>query len=72
MGGRSARLLPVPNEEELGESHSMFGRAVNGKLSLLLPETTMIIQPLFNYRIVTELPSKQEVAVPPRVHKKSI
>jgi len=59
-------------KRNLGESHSMFGRAVNGKLSLLLPETTMIVQPLFNYRILTELLSEQEAAVPPRVHKKSI
>jgi hypothetical protein len=57
---------------KLGESHNSFGRAVNGKLSLLLPETTMIVQPLFNYCILTELPSKQDAAVPPRVHKKSI
>jgi hypothetical protein len=59
-------------KSNLGESHSTFGSAVDGKLSLLLPETTMIVQPLFNYRILTKLPSKQEAAIPPRVHKKSI
>jgi hypothetical protein len=56
----------------LGESHNMFGREVYGKLSLLLPETTMIVQPLFNYRILTELPAKQEAENPPKVQKKSI
>jgi hypothetical protein len=59
-------------KRNLGESHSMLGKAVNGKLSLLMPETTMIVQPLFNYRMLTELPSKQEAAVPPRVHRKII
>jgi hypothetical protein len=48
-----------PTNRKLEESHNRFGRVVNGKLSLLLLETTMIVQPLFNYCIMTELPSKQ-------------
>jgi hypothetical protein len=42
-----------PMKRKLGESHKRFGRVVNGKLSLLLSDTTLIAQPLFISCIIT-------------------
>ena len=58
-------LLLVRNEDEAGWIPQQFWKGGKQKtLSLLLLETSMIVQPLFNYRILTELPSKQEATVP--------
>jgi hypothetical protein len=43
-------ILICTMKRKLGEFHNMLGRAVNGKLSLLLPEITMIVQPLSKFR----------------------